>query len=175
MATVKVDKLYPHPRAKVWRALTDARVLSEWLMPNDFEPRIGHRFTFRTDPAPGFDGIVHCEVRELTPQQRLTFTWVGGPIDTVVTFTLEDADGGTRLRMRQEGFRGVKAWLISRMLQSGSRTIYDRRLPAVLERLDDAGLLRPSDETEASDVHMSGWTRIWIRISGWFTTQETRK
>lgn len=29
---------------------------------NDFEPRIGHRFQFRTEPAPGFDGVVNCEV-----------------------------------------------------------------------------------------------------------------
>ena len=29
-----------------------------WLMDNDFEPVVGHRFTFRTEPTRGFDGIV---------------------------------------------------------------------------------------------------------------------
>ena len=80
MAQVSINKVYPHPPEKVWRALTDAQAMSEWLMPNDFEPRVRHRFTFRTDPAPGFDGIVHCEVRELTQHERLSFTWVGGPV-----------------------------------------------------------------------------------------------
>ena len=25
-------------------------------MPNDFRPMVGHRFTFTTEPQPGFDG-----------------------------------------------------------------------------------------------------------------------
>jgi uncharacterized protein YndB with AHSA1/START domain len=53
---------YPHPVERVWAALTSSDALAVWLMPNDFKPVVGHRFTFRTKPAPGFDGIVHCEV-----------------------------------------------------------------------------------------------------------------
>ena len=68
-AAIHTDAFLPHPPEKVWRALTDSAVLASWLMPNDFQPRIGHRFTFRTEPVPthGFDGIVHCEVLELVP------------------------------------------------------------------------------------------------------------
>ena len=151
MAQVSINNVYPHPPEKVWRALTDAQAMSEWLMPNDFEPRVGHRFTFRTDPAPGFDGIVHCEVRELTPHERLSFTWVGGPVDTLLTFTLEKVGEGTRLRMTQTGFRGVKAWMVSRMLQSGFRAMYERSLPAVLDRMDDSGQLTPEDRTDSAE------------------------
>ena len=48
------------PRELVWRALTDRATLAEWMFPNDFEPRVGHRFTFRVPPNPaaGFDGLV---------------------------------------------------------------------------------------------------------------------
>ena len=52
-----IKRVYPHSQEKVWRALTDSKLMSEWLMDNDFEPRLGHRFRLTTDPGPGFDGI----------------------------------------------------------------------------------------------------------------------
>ena len=53
--------IYPHPPERVWAAITSSEAMSQWLMPNDFQLVVGHRFQFRTKPAPGFDGIVHCE------------------------------------------------------------------------------------------------------------------
>lgn len=44
------------PPRKVWRALTEAKLLESWLMPNDIQPEVGHRFTFRTAPAPDLTG-----------------------------------------------------------------------------------------------------------------------
>lgn len=60
--TIRRTVRYPHPPSRVWAAITSSAALARWLMPNDFEPKVGHEFTFRTDPAPGFDGIVHCKV-----------------------------------------------------------------------------------------------------------------
>jgi len=136
MTALRFERWYPHAPERVWRALTEREVLARWLMPNDFEPRVGHRFTFRTDPGPGFDGIVSCEVLELDAPTSLAFTWRGGPIDTVVRFTLVREGEGTRLRMDQTGFRGIKAWLVSRILKAGLPTIYGKRLPGVLDELD---------------------------------------
>jgi uncharacterized protein YndB with AHSA1/START domain len=90
---------------KVWRALTEPEILGRWLMPNDIAPVVGHRFTFRTAPAPGFDGVVHCEILECQPYKRLVHTWVGGPIRTVVTWVLRSTFiGGTCLHFTQDGF-----------------------------------------------------------------------
>jgi uncharacterized protein YndB with AHSA1/START domain len=102
-----VDEIqFAQPPERVWRALTDSGALERWLMPNDFEPRLGHRFTFRTDPVPPyFDGIVHCEVTELEPPRRLAYTWSGGPLaQTQVRYELEPAGSGTRLRFEHSGF-----------------------------------------------------------------------
>jgi len=127
---------YPHPIERVWAALTSSDALAEWLMPNDFEPVIGHRFTFRTKPAAGFDGIVHCEVLELDPPNRMVWSWAGGKIDTTVTMTLQpDGDGGTRLRLRQTGFHGLAGQLTRRILAGGYPRILRQRLPACLDRL----------------------------------------
>jgi uncharacterized protein YndB with AHSA1/START domain len=116
------DVFYPHPPERVWRALTDPAALSRWLMPNDFQPRLGHRFTFRTDPVPpDFDGIVHCEVTELDPPRRLAYTWNGGPgVRTVVSYRLEGEGGGTRLYFEQSGFD---------LDQPGHRAAYDAMSP----------------------------------------------
>ena len=136
---LRFEEQYPHPPERVWEAITDSAALAEWLMPNDFQPKLGHRFQFRTKPQPGFDGIVNCEVIELDPPRRLAYTWKGGPLDTVVTITLTPHEGGTKLILEHRGFRGARGMMISVMMSSGwGSKILKQRLPEVLERLASA-------------------------------------
>lgn len=104
--SIRREIFLPHSPEHVWRALTDSERLAEWLMPNDFEPRIGHRFTFRTQPNPraGFDGVVHCEVVECSPPSRLAYSWAAGPLDSRVSYRLEPEAEGTRLFLEHSGF-----------------------------------------------------------------------
>lgn len=133
--TIRIEKSYPHPVERVWRAISTRDGLEAWLMPNDFEARVGHRFTFRTDPAPGFDGIVDCEVLRLEERRLLSFSWRGGPGDTVVTIELASTgNGGTTLTMEQSGFRGVRGRLVGWMLKAGGESLYGKRLPELLDR-----------------------------------------
>jgi uncharacterized protein YndB with AHSA1/START domain len=134
-ADIDVTVSYPHPPGLVWEALTSSDALAAWLMPNDFKPVVGHRFTFRAKPAPRFDGIVRCEVLELDPPRRMAWSWAGGNIDTTVTFTLEETSGGgTRLRMHQVGFHGLGAQLTRRILAGGYPRILGRRLPTARDQ-----------------------------------------
>lgn len=150
------EATYPHDVDRVWRALSDPAAMAEWLMPNDFQPRLGHKFHFRTKPAPGFDGIVNCEVKEIDPPRRLAFTWKGGPVDTVVAFTLvSTSPGETRLRLEQRGFQGPKACMVSFLLGKGWKRIVHKLLPAVLTRISDQGLL-PRGEKDPTSCHHSG-------------------
>lgn len=126
---------YRHPVDRVWRALTDPEALAVWLMPNDFVPRVGHRFQFRTDPAPGFDGIVDCEVLALDPPRLLQVSWDGGPVDATVTWQLAPVADGTRLDFAMTGFEGPKAVAVSAVLGAGFAGMYRRNLPTVLDRL----------------------------------------
>jgi uncharacterized protein YndB with AHSA1/START domain len=108
-SSVRRELILPQPVGEVWRAITDRATLAEWMFPNDFEPTVGHRFTFRVpgDPARKFDGLtVHCEVLECEPPTRLVFSWTaGGPVvDTRVSFVLEPSGDGTRLRFEHAGF-----------------------------------------------------------------------
>jgi uncharacterized protein YndB with AHSA1/START domain len=96
-----------HSPEKVWRALTDPVLLAEWLLPVvalELEP--GAAFTFKTQPYPGWDGIVNCRVLEIAPHEKISYTWVVGfGLDTVVTFTLTPTASGTRLSLVQSGFK----------------------------------------------------------------------
>jgi uncharacterized protein YndB with AHSA1/START domain len=119
---LRFEVTYPAPVAAVWRALTDPAELSEWLMPNDFRAVVGHRFRFTTEPRPGFDGIVQCEVRTVQHERRLAYTWVGGGIDTLVEWDLVPHGTGTSLTLIHSGFAGVRGYLVSRILGSGWRS-----------------------------------------------------
>jgi len=106
---IVVEDVLPHPPEKVWKALTTAELIGRWLMPNDFEPVAGKRFTFTTQPIGAWDGVVQCEVLEVVPLRRLVYSWKGGAedsrLDSVVTWTLQPEGTGTRLRMVHAGFR----------------------------------------------------------------------
>lgn len=112
--TIQRELLLPQPREQVWRAITDSATLAEWMFPNDFEPRVGHRFNFRVPPNPkvGFNGlIVACEVLQCEPPCRLAFSWsAGGLGDTRVSFRLEPDGEGTRLFFEHSGFDLAQGW-----------------------------------------------------------------
>jgi uncharacterized protein YndB with AHSA1/START domain len=96
-----------HSPEKVWRALTDPALLTEWLLPVVelvLEP--GATFAFKTQPYPGWDGTVSCRMLEIEAQRKLSYSWVVGEmLDTVVTFTLLPTASGTRLSLVQSGFK----------------------------------------------------------------------
>lgn len=103
------EVFFPLPRELVWNAIADADALADWMYPNDFEPRVGHRFTFRVpaNPKMNFDGLtVDCEVLECEPPRRLTFSWSAGGavVDTRVSFRLEPEGNGTKLLFEHSGF-----------------------------------------------------------------------
>ena len=108
---VVVERRMPHSLDKVWRALTQGPLLESWLMANDFQPVVGHRFTFRMPPMEGWNGVTDCEVLSVEPQRELSYTWnasgeeAATGIRTVVTWTLESEAGGVLVRMEQSGFR----------------------------------------------------------------------
>jgi len=97
-----------HSPEKVWRALTDPVLLTEWLLPvAGFKLELGAAFTFKTQPYPGWDGTVNCRILESEAHRKLSYTWVVGDmvLDTVVTFTLTPTASGTRLSLVQSGFK----------------------------------------------------------------------
>jgi uncharacterized protein YndB with AHSA1/START domain len=115
---VVIEEVLPHAPEAVWKALTSSELIGRWLMPNDFAPVAGRRFTLRARPMGDWDGVVHCEVLEVVPVRRLVYSWKGGTssntkygaaLDTMVTWTLTPVAQGTRLRLVHAGFRSPES------------------------------------------------------------------
>ena len=102
--SVIVEKEFPQPPEKVWRALTEKSLIEQWLMKNDFEPVTGHTFTLRMDPVKGWNGVIDCEVLAVEPPRVLVYSWETLGLGSVVTFTLTPTDSGTHVRVEQSGF-----------------------------------------------------------------------
>jgi len=98
---------------EVWNYLTKPELLAEWLMDNDFKPVVGHKFQFRNNSEMDCKnlGIAYCEVLEIIPLKRLSYSWKGEEgngeisIDSVVVWTLTEKDGGTELQLEHKGFQ----------------------------------------------------------------------
>jgi uncharacterized protein YndB with AHSA1/START domain len=103
--TVVIERVFPHPPEKLWRALTESPLLAQWLLNNDFEPMVGRKFQFRAEPMPNWNGIVDCEVLVVEPLKQLSYSWGSLGLDSVVLWTLTPSEGGTHLRMEHSGFR----------------------------------------------------------------------
>lgn len=100
-----IEREMPHPPEKIWRALTQGPLIEEWLMKNDFKPVVGHQFSFRSTPVPGWDGIIQSEVLTIEPNSKLSYSWGTMGTTSLVTWTLTPTKGGTHIRMEQTGFR----------------------------------------------------------------------
>lgn len=102
--TLVIERVYPHPPEKVWRALTESPLIAQWLLKNDFAPVVGHRFQFRSEPVPQWDGVIESEVLVVEPLKRLSYSWGTLGLASVVLFTLTPTEGGTQVRMEHSGF-----------------------------------------------------------------------
>lgn len=123
-----LERQLPHPPEKVWRALTQSWLIEEWLMKNDFIAEVGHRFTFRATPLPGWSGVVNCEVVLVEAPHRLAYRWGDGTesdsgLSTLVTWTLSPWSDGTLVRMEQSGFRASDGMSYHRMGEGWPRIL----------------------------------------------------
>lgn len=111
---IVVDEVFPHVPETIWKTLTNGELIGRWMMPPiGFELVQGRRFTFQTKPAGEWDGVIHCQVLEVVPNQRFAYAWKGGHesnqgygsrLETIVTWTLTRVANGTRLRLVHSGF-----------------------------------------------------------------------
>jgi uncharacterized protein YndB with AHSA1/START domain len=105
--SVVVEREIPYSPERIWRALTQPHLIAEWLMKNDFNADVGHRFNLRGD----WGGVLDCEVLAVEPNKTLSYTWnhthddAAFNLESVVTFTLTPKGTGTHVRMEQSGFR----------------------------------------------------------------------
>lgn len=109
---IKQTWQFNQPAKEVWQYLTRPELIEQWLMKSDFRPEVGYKFTFSFTPKPGsiYDGTVNCEVLEVKPFTRLSYTWNGGLMESdrkfssTIVWTLVPNGKGTELQLNHGGF-----------------------------------------------------------------------
>jgi uncharacterized protein YndB with AHSA1/START domain len=99
-AVIRIDHVYRHQPAAVWKALTDPALHARWWAAGDVRPVVGHRFELDM----GSYGQQPCEVVAVEPERLLRYKFATGRLDTTITWQLAPEGEGTRLTLTHEGF-----------------------------------------------------------------------
>lgn len=97
------------PRERVWRALTEPALVTQWMGCLQFRPEAGHIFYLQPDrerrAAGDVTGSIACRIEVLDEPRRLSFSW-GFPEtpDTWVDIRLRRIPGGTHVRLVHSGW-----------------------------------------------------------------------
>jgi uncharacterized protein YndB with AHSA1/START domain len=108
---IKKTWFFKQTPQEVWEYLTKPDLIEQWLMKNNFKPTLGHKFqfTFAAKEGSKYAGVVNCEVTDIKPCSKLSYTWDGSTTDgrvfnSEVEWTLQPKDNGTELQLSHEGF-----------------------------------------------------------------------
>jgi uncharacterized protein YndB with AHSA1/START domain len=117
IATDRIEKeiVMKAPRARVWRALTDAREFGRWFgvdLSGAFAPGETARGRFL---HPGYEHLMlELTVERMEPERLFSLRWHPHAVDpardysqeptTLVVFELQDVPGGTRVKVTESGF-----------------------------------------------------------------------
>jgi uncharacterized protein YndB with AHSA1/START domain len=114
--TLRLDRVLPAPRSRVFRACIEPADLSQWWGPQGFttpevhlDLRVGGTYRFGMQPPDGELFHLSGEFQEIEPPARLvyTFRWEEPDPDdreTVVTMSLNDRGDSTEVVVVQSGF-----------------------------------------------------------------------
>jgi uncharacterized protein YndB with AHSA1/START domain len=121
-STDRIEKkaLLRAPRARVWRALTDAREFGQWFgvdLAGTFAPgaRLQGKITHK-----GYEHLtMDLTVERMEPERLVSWRWHPYAIDpgvdysgeptTLVVFELEEVESGTQLTVVESGFDRIPA------------------------------------------------------------------
>jgi uncharacterized protein YndB with AHSA1/START domain len=119
--TLVVEADLDAPPDRVWRALSDPTLSSQWLPSGKVGTRPGERFTLDDEGR-----RIDCEVLDAEPGRRLRLSWreADSAVSSQVTFVVSPgAAGGARLRIVHEP---VVASLAVRRTPAGVRAFPTR-------------------------------------------------
>jgi len=106
------------PRARVWRAITNIEEFSRWFGVEADGPFAPGQHISMVSTNEGCKGAqFYVDVQEIEPERLFSWRWYPGLMEpgidplkehnTLVTFTLEDAEGGTLVTVTESGFDHV--------------------------------------------------------------------
>ena len=107
-----IERVYNAPVARVWKALTDLDEMKKWYFELDqFKPEVDFRFQFAGQGAKGENYTHLCEIKEVIPHKKLSYSWryQGFEGNSLLTFELFEEGDKTRLRLTHAGIESFPA------------------------------------------------------------------
>ncbi len=95
---IVLERVFNAPTSKVWKALTDKDEMKKWYFDlAEFKAELGFKFQFPGGPDPERQYLHQCEVTEVIPEKKLTYSWSydGYQGNSFVTFELFNQDHNT--------------------------------------------------------------------------------
>jgi len=113
--SLEIERLIKAPRDQVYAAWTDPAQMKHWFGPENVETRdliadarVGGTFRWDLTNSEREDMTILGEYRELQQGKKIVFTWQWEDDEdwenhiSIVTVELNDAEGGTNLRLTHE-------------------------------------------------------------------------
>ena len=135
-----IDRVFPVTPERVWNAITDPAEMKNWYfdLPG-FKAKVGYRFEFMAGQPGGIQYRHLCEVTEVIPGSKLTYSWKydGYEGDSFVSFILTKVEEGTHLRLVHAGIETFPASnpdLVPKNFEAGWTEIIGNSLAAYLAK-----------------------------------------
>lgn len=103
---VIVERSFNASKKEIWRALTEKELMKQWYFNlEEFKPTIGFKFEFTGGHEEGIQYKHLCEITEVIPERKLTYSWRYEGYEGVsyVTFELFDDGKNTLLKLTHTG------------------------------------------------------------------------
>jgi uncharacterized protein YndB with AHSA1/START domain len=73
---IVVERIFETSADALWRALTDKDEMKKWYFDlPEFRAELGFKFTFPGGPSPDRQYVHLCEVKEVVPGTKLSYSW----------------------------------------------------------------------------------------------------
>lgn len=104
---IVTERVLNAPVEKVWNAISSKEEMDKWYFKiAAFKPEVGFRFQFDGEGHKGEKYVHHCEIKEVVPMRKLSYSWryENMPGDSLVTFELEpEGNNKTRIKLTHTG------------------------------------------------------------------------
>jgi len=141
MKKIEINVTVPYSIEKVWQALTEHQLMSQWLMETDFKPEVGYQFRFKGKENKFWRGYIECKVVNIEPLKSIQFTWQNAEkqTPTLITYELAKTDNGTSIHATNDGFDNTygpfSGFFYRTMIKAGMKKEFSGKLPKVLAKI----------------------------------------
>ncbi|MDP2385573.1 MAG: SRPBCC domain-containing protein [Bacteroidota bacterium] len=104
--SIIVERTYNATIEKVWNAISNKEEMKKWYFDlAEFKAEVGFKFQFTGGPPDGVQYLHLCEITEVIPEKKLTYSWKYDGYEGIsfVTFELTPIGNTTKLVLTHSG------------------------------------------------------------------------